>query len=114
MANRKISDFSPLTTASGTVSWDLDTHQVIRIELTSNVTNFNIQNLDLTRIGFDYKVVIIHKGGDLVFPANVKFPDGAAPALTLVNNKIDTFSFMVESFDGVTPYLYCVGYALNM
>jgi len=114
MANRKISDFSPLTTASGTVSWDLDTHQVIRIELTSNVTNFNIQNLDLTRIGFDYKVVIIHKGGDLVFPANVKFPDGAAPALTLVNNKIDTFSFMVESFDGVTPYLYCVDYALSM
>lgn len=111
---QKVSTTNKVQPASGTVSWDLDTHQVIRIELTSNVTNFNIQNLDLTRIGFDYKVVIIHKGGDLVFPANVKFPDGAAPALTLVNNKIDTFSFMVESFDGVTPYLYCVGYALNM
>jgi Phage tail repeat like len=111
---QKVSTTNKVQPASGTVSWDLDTHQVIRIELTSNVTNFNIQNLDLTRIGFDYKVVIIHKGGDLVFPANVKFPDGAAPALTLINNKIDTFSFMVESFDGVTPYLYCVGYALNM
>jgi hypothetical protein len=111
---QKVSTTNKVQPASGTVSWDLDTHQVIRIELISNVTNFNIQNLDLTRIGFDYKVVIIHKGGDLVFPANVKFPDGAAPALTLINNKIDTFSFMVESFDGVTPYLYCVGYALNM
>lgn len=111
---QKVSTSGKIQPASGSVSWDLNTHQVIRIELTSNVTTFNIQNLDLDRIGFDYKVVIIHKGGDLVFPANIRFPDGAAPALTLINNKIDTFSFMVESPDGVNAYLYCVGYALNM
>lgn len=70
----------------------------------NTTTSLAFVNVPSTGVEAAFAVFAIGaSGAAIVWPANVRWPGGATPALTDVNGQIDTFVFV--TFDGGTTYL---------
>ena len=96
------------------VEWDIKTLQVYRLNLNSNVNSLTILGVDQFTLGADVKLVVLNNGGNITWPANVRFGDGVAPNLTLTTGKFDILTFTVESADDVNYFLLNTGFKGNL
>ena len=101
--------------SSNTVTWDLTSDQVFRINLNANVTTFNLTGTLSALAGYQYQCVVRFNGGStMTWNANMKFEGGTTPTLTGTSGKVDIFNFVVSSVDGTNYYLLCTGLAQNL
>lgn len=96
------------------VEWDIKLLQVYRLNLNSNVNSLTILGMDQFTLGADVKMVVLNNGGNITWPANVRFGDGVVPNLTLTPGKYDILTFTVESTDGVNYFLLNTGFKGNL
>jgi hypothetical protein len=101
--------------SSGTVTWDLTSDQVFRINLNSNITTFSVTGTLSSLIGYQYQVIVRYNGGtSIAWNNNMKWPSGASPMLTGISNKVDVLTFIVTSIDGTNYYLVNTGINQNV
>lgn len=101
--------------SSNTVTWDLTTDQILRINLNANITTFNLTGTLSSLAGNQYQVIVRYNGGSTItWNANIKWPAGTAPTLTGTSGKVDTFTFVVSSTDGTNFYLLNTGKTQNL
>ena len=101
--------------ASGVITWDLTSHQIFRIVLSSSITTFNLTGTLASLAGYQYELIIRYNGGStLAWGTNFKWTASTAPTLTGVIGKTDVLTFVVSSTDGVNFYLVNTGIKLNI
>jgi len=106
-------------TVNGPIDWDINIHQVLRIKTTAQSTTINPINLSLDMVGLSLQLIIMNNGGDVIWPATVKWSGAVNPALTHTVGVVDIFNFIVEEDISSTPTtpvlnLFNVGYNLNI
>lgn len=100
---------------TNTITWDLTTDQILRINLNANITTFNLTGTLSSLAGNQYQVLVRYNGGTAItWNANIKWPVGTAPTLTGTSGKVDTFTFVVSSTDGTNYYLLNTGKTQNL
>ena len=101
--------------ATNTITWDLTTDQILRINLNANITTFNLTGTLSSLVGNQYEVIVRYNGGTTVsWNTNMKWTAATAPTLTAITSKIDVFTFVVTSTDGTNFYLVNTGIKLNV
>lgn len=101
--------------STNTVTWDLTTDQIFRINLNANITTFNLTGTLSSLAGNQYQVLVRYNGGSTItWNTNIKWPAGTAPTLTGTSGKVDTFTFVVSSTDGANYYLLNTGKTQNL
>jgi hypothetical protein len=101
--------------ASGVITWDLTSHQIFRIVLSSNITTFNLTGTLASLVGYQYELIIRYTGGATIsWNTNFKWTASTAPTLTGVIGKTDVLTFVVSSTDGVNFHLVNTGIKLNV
>ena len=103
---------APTTTV---ITWDLTSDQIFRINLTSNITTFNLTGTLSSLVGNQYELLIRYNGGTSIsWHSNMKWSNGSAPVLTGVSSKLDIITFTVATPDGTNFYLVNTGFKLNV
>ncbi len=101
--------------ATGSVIWDLTSHQIFRIVLSSNITTFNLTGTLASLVGYQYELIIRYTGGSTIsWNTNFKWTAATAPTLTGTSGKTDILTFVVSSTDGVNFYLVNTGIKMNV
>lgn len=101
--------------AAGAITWDLTSHQIFRIVLSSNITTFNLTGTLASLVGYQYELIIRYTGGATIsWNTNFKWTASTAPTLTGVIGKTDVLTFVVSSTDGVNFHLVNTGIKLNI
>ena len=101
--------------STNTITWDLTTDQILRINLNANITTFNLTGTLSSLAGNQYQVIVRYNAGtSITWNANIKWPAGTAPTLTGTSDKVDTFTFVVSSTDGTNYYLLNTGKTQNL
>ena len=101
--------------AAGVITWDLTSHQIFRIVLSSNITTFNLTGTLASLVGYQYELIIRYTGGATIsWNTNFKWTASTAPTLTGVLGKTDVLTFVVSSTDGVNFHLVNTGIKLNI
>lgn len=101
--------------SANTITWDLTTDQILRINLNANITTFNLTGTLSSLAGNQYQVIVRYNSGTAItWNANIKWPAGTAPTLTGTSGKVDTFTFVVSSTDGTNYYLLNTGKTQNL
>ena len=101
--------------STNTITWDLTTDQILRINLNANITTFNLTGTLSSLAGNQYQVIVRYNAGtSITWNANIKWPAGTAPTLTGTSGKVDTFTFVVSSTDGTNYYLLNTGKTQNL
>lgn len=98
-------------TKGGGLTVDLSLGQVIKADLSANITSITISNIpdngNSNAVGFTLILVADGTARTVTWPASVKWPGGTAPTLTSTNGKADIFSFV--SIDAGTTWYGFVG-----
>ena len=101
--------------AAGVITWDLTSHQIFRIVLSSNIITFNLTGTLASLVGYQYELIIRYTGGSTIaWNTNFKWTASTAPTLTGVIGKTDVLTFVVSSTDGVNFHLVNTGIKLNI
>ena len=101
--------------SSNTVTWDLTTDQVFRINLNASITTFNLTGTLSNLVGNQYECIIRFNGGTAItWNTNMKWSGGTAPTLTGTSGKLDILTFTVSSPDGTNYYLVNTGLKQNV
>jgi hypothetical protein len=106
---------SQTTPSSNSVTWDLTTNSVFRVNLNANITTFTLTGTLSALVGYQYQLVVRYNGGTSIsWPASFKWEGGTAPTLTGTSSKIDIFNFMIDTPDGSNYYVLCTGMSQNL
>ena len=101
--------------SANVITWDLTTNQIFRINLTANISTFNLTGSLSNLVGNQYEVIVRYNGGSTIaWNSNMKWTAATAPTLTAITSKIDVFTFVVTSTDGTNFYLVNTGIKLNV
>lgn len=101
--------------AANAVTWALATDSIFRINLSANITTFNLTGTLANLAGYQYRVNVRFNGGTTIsWPATVKWAAGTAPTLTGTSGKLDLFTFEVATTDGTNYYLCEIGRTQNV
>ena len=101
--------------SANVITWDLTTNQIFRINLTANISTFNLTGALSSLVGNQYEVIVRYNGGSTIaWNTNMKWTASTAPTLTAITSKIDVFTFVVTSTDGTNFYLVNTGIKLNV
>lgn len=101
--------------SANVITWDLTTNQIFRINLSANISTFNLTGSLSSLVGNQYEVIVRYNGGSTIaWNTNMKWTASTAPTLTAITSKIDVFTFVVTSTDGTNFYLVNTGIKLNV
>ena len=101
--------------SANVITWDLTTNQIFRINLSANISTFNLTGSLSSLVGNQYEVIVRYNGGSTIaWNTNMKWTAATAPTLTAITSKIDVFTFVVTSTDGTNFYLVNTGIKLNV
>lgn len=101
--------------SSNTVTWDLTTNEIFRVNLNANITTFNLTGTLANLAGYQYEIIVRYNGGTTItWNSNFKWTGGTAPTLTGTSGKVDILTFVVASTDGTNFYLLNTGIKQNI
>lgn len=101
--------------SSNTVTWDLTTNEIFRVNLNANITTFNLTGTLANLAGYQYEIIVRFNGGTTItWNSNFKWTGGTAPTLTGTSSKVDILTFVVSSTDGTNFYLLNTGIKQNI
>jgi hypothetical protein len=89
---------------ASTTSLDVSLGTLHKVSLTTSITTLTFVNVPASPRVFSFVLQVVADGTarTIAWPAAVKWPGAAAPTITSVSGKIDTFSFL--TYDGGTTW----------
>ena len=100
---------TPSLVASG-LSLDLNTANIFFVTLNSSLTSISLTNTPTNPKVFSFILQFSYNSNTLyavTWPSSFKWAGAAAPSLTCLTSKVDTFTFMTHD-GGTTWYAYSV------
>ncbi len=98
-----------VTPVNNSLTWDLSTHQILRILVTTDITSFVIQGVAIENANVNYQLVVHNAGGVIEFPLSVIWPNSISLPNSGTAGSIEVYTFIVESVDSITYSLYNIG-----
>jgi hypothetical protein len=90
--------------SDGTLSLNLEEATIFNVSLNSNITTFNITNVQAAGSSSSFVLILINDGTarTIIWPESFKWNNSTAPSLTTTEGKKDIFVFF--TVDGGTSY----------
>ena len=103
-----------LTPVTNNAIWNLDTTQILRVNLTEDLNNLTVTGLTIDKVGTHYQVMVLNNGGEISWGSNFMWPDESPAEASGAVGKFDSFTFIVETVDGLNAILCNIGSVKNI
>ena len=103
-----------LTPVTNNAIWNLDTTQILRVNLTEDLNNLTVTGLTIDKVGTHYQVMVLNNGGEISWGSNFMWPDESPAEASGAVGKFDSFTFIVETVDGLNAVLCNIGSVKNI
>ena len=103
-----------LTPVTNNAIWNLDTTQIFRVNLTEDLNNLTVTGLTIDKVGTHYQVMVLNNGGEISWGSNFMWPDESPAEASGAVGKFDSFTFIVETVDGLNAVLCNIGAVKNI